>query len=116
VRSQKLPKPLTLLSTLFVVSSVMALASGPASEPTDGTRVVLNRIPPQYPELARRMHISGIVVLRVLVQPNGTVAETHIQSGHALLGQAATQAVSQWRFVAAPESTYININVQFTPQ
>lgn len=94
----------------------MTLASGPAAEPTEGTRAVLNRIPPQYPELARRMHISGVVVLRVLVQPNGTVAETHVQSGHALLGQAATQAVSQWRFVAAPEQTLININVQFTPQ
>lgn len=105
-----------LFSAIFTLSSAVALASGPATEASEGTRAVLNRIPPQYPELARRMHISGVVVLRVLVQPNGTVAETHVQSGHALLGQAATQAVAQWRFAAAPEPTFVNINVQFTAQ
>ena len=76
-------------------------------------RPVLVRMPPEYPELARRMHVSGDVTLRVEIQPNGSVTEARAESGHALLRQAATDAVLHWRFAPAPESSVQIIAVSF---
>jgi TonB family protein len=53
---------------------------------------------PTYPELARQTHIEGRVSLTCLVGPDGLVEKIEVRNGHPLLIQAATQAVSQWRF------------------
>ena len=76
-------------------------------------RPVLVRTQPEYPELARRMHVSGDVMLRIEIQPNGTVIVARVESGHALLRQAATDAVLHWRFAPAPESSVQIIAVSF---
>lgn len=55
---------------------------------------------PEYPPLARRRGLEGTVVLEALVTPAGTVGGllVHQSSGHALLDEAALQAVKGWRF------------------
>ncbi len=99
-----------LLCCLFLYPSV-ANAADPAS--ATGHRAIVNRVPPVYPELARRMHVSGTVILRVIIRPDGTVSETHIESGHPLLVGAAQEAVARWRFSPAPEPTTMNIDIVF---
>jgi TonB family protein len=86
-------------------------ASAAASDPEH--RAIITRVPPVYPELARRMGVSGSVMVHVTILPNGTVSETHVESGHKLLAPAAEQAVHQWRFATAPDSTVMNIEVVF---
>ncbi len=78
-------------------------------------RAVVARIPPTYPELARRMHVSGKVVLLVTIQPDGKVSGTKVESGHALLAPAAQDAVSRWRFAPGPEVSESEIDINFTP-
>jgi periplasmic protein TonB len=59
---------------------------------------------PVYPLLARRMGAQGVVLLRVCVQPDGSVAAVELvhSSGFALLDEAATRTVSDnWRFFPA---------------
>ncbi len=56
------------------------------------------RVDPVYPELARRARISGPVILQVMVDEEGSVAEIKILSGHILLTEAAVEAVSQWKY------------------
>lgn len=55
---------------------------------------------PVYPRLSERRGEQGRVVLRVLISPQGTVADVKIQhsSGYARLDEAAVQAVRQARF------------------
>jgi TonB family protein len=77
-------------------------------------RAILSRVPPNYPELARRMHIAGKVVLVVTVKPDGTVSGTRVESGHTLLVPAAEEAVRQWRFAVGPESTESTIDINFS--
>ena len=88
-----------------------ALAADPV--PSTAHRAIVTRVPPVYPELARRMRLTGTVILTVIIQPNGTVSETHIDSGHPLLGAAAQDAVSRWRFAPAPDPTTMHIDVVF---
>jgi TonB family protein len=76
-------------------------------------RAIVSRVSPAYPELARRMHVSGKVVLLVSIQPDGKVSGTKVESGHALLAPAAQDAVSRWRFAPGPEASESEVDVNF---
>jgi TonB family protein len=56
--------------------------------------------PPDYPPRARRRGLEGEVLIRARVHPDGECGELVLQqsSGHALLDQAAMEAVRMWRF------------------
>jgi len=59
---------------------------------------------PPYPLLARRMGVQGVVLLRVHVRTDGSVAEAEIKqsSGSALLDDSALRTVREsWRFMPA---------------
>ncbi len=76
-------------------------------------REIVSRVAPVYPELARRMHVGGKVVLLVSVDANGNVSNTKVESGHALLAPAAEDAVRRWRFAPAPAATESEVDVNF---
>jgi periplasmic protein TonB len=59
---------------------------------------LLSRVEPSYPELAKRARVSGIVVLEVAVDEEGSVYEVKVLQGHPLLVDAAVTAVRQWRY------------------
>ena len=76
-------------------------------------RAIVTRTNPVYPELAHRMHIGGKVVLMVTVQPDGTVSDTKVESGHALLAAAAQDAVKKWRFAPNSEVSESEVEINF---
>lgn len=55
---------------------------------------------PVYPSISRREEEEGVVVLRFLVAPDGTVIDSQIKSssGYSRLDEAARQALSLCRF------------------
>jgi protein TonB len=67
----------------------------------------LNNPTPAYPPLSRRLREEGVVVLKVLVRSDGSVANALIdkRSGSTRLDDAALAAVKQWRFVPARRGT-----------
>jgi len=97
-----------------ILGLCLTSASAAAPDPVNEHRAIISRVPPVYPELARRMGVSGSVMVHVTILPNGTVSDTHVESGHKLLAPAAEQAVHQWRFATAPDSTVMNIEVVFS--
>jgi TonB family protein len=104
--------PLRSSRPFFLAGSV-ALCVGTAFA-SNVHRVIVTRTAPTYPELARRMHIGGKVVLMVTIQADGTVSATKVESGHALLAPAAQDAVTHWRFAPAPEASDSEIEVNFS--
>jgi protein TonB len=62
---------------------------------------VLQRVDPVYPELARRAHVQGTVVLLMTVNEAGQPINVQVLEGHPALQDAATRAARQWRFVPA---------------
>jgi TonB family protein len=78
-------------------------------------RAVKSRVAPIYPEIARRMHISGTVNIEATVDPEGKVSSTKAVSGNALLAPAAEDAVRKWRFASGPGTSKITVEVNFTP-
>ena len=77
--------------------------AGPAAKPVPVPPTVLrsrliHQAAPAYPVLAKAAGVQGEVTLRVLVDETGRVAEVAVLGGHALLVEAARQAVAQWRY------------------
>jgi TonB family protein len=80
----------------------------------EGKRKVKSKVAPAYPELARRMNVSGRVKIEVIITPDGRVKGTRALGGHPLLVQASLDAVKEWKFAAAPEETTQIVEFEFS--
>ncbi len=60
--------------------------------------LIVNRVQPLYPPLARQTRISGTVKLHAIIAKDGSVQQLEVFAGHPLLVQAALDAVRQWRY------------------
>jgi TonB family protein len=78
-------------------------------------RRVLKRVQPVYPELARRMHIGGLVRILVTVAPDGTVSTVKAVSGNKMLWPAAEEAMKKWKFVAGDSESTVSLDINFDP-
>jgi outer membrane biosynthesis protein TonB len=58
---------------LLVLLIAASAASAQDSDTSQHARPVVRRVAPVYPDLARRMQISGIVKLRATIAPKGSV-------------------------------------------
>ena len=78
--------------------------------------------PPVYPEIARKARIQGVVVVRAVIETDGTVSQTEIRKGLPLgLDHAARDAIRRWRFKPAtlngkPVKVFYHLTVNFTLQ
>jgi TonB family protein len=79
----------------------------------ESKRKVKTKMVPVYPELARRMNVSGKVKIEVVIAPDGHVKTTRVVGGHPLLVQACQDAVKEWKFVPAPEETSQVVEFEF---
>jgi len=66
--------------------------------------MLMHRVEPGYPPLARQLHRSGQVHIRALISIDGTIASLKVLDGDPLLVQSARDAVSQWKY----KPTYLN--------
>lgn len=80
----------------------------------------LEKIPPQYPQLARQAREQGTVVLYVVVAADGRVDKLRIlESAGRSLNESATDAVRQWTYAplacgSAPLPTEIEVRINYT--
>ena len=63
----------------------------------EAARIVFQPLP-EYPPLAMRARVQGVIRLEALIGPDGSVEELKVISGHPLLIQSAMDAVSKWRY------------------
>jgi periplasmic protein TonB len=86
------------------------LSSTPAALPTKITPqrvrvsqgvtsgLLVKKVTPSYPPLARQARIQGAVVLHAVIGKDGKVQNLQVVSGHPMLTQSAIQAVKQWQY------------------
>jgi len=80
---------------------------------------IVKQVPPSYPEVAKAARVQGIVILEAIINAEGGVDSVKTLRGHALLDQAAKDAIVQWQFEPAklngvPVSVYFTLTVNFT--
>src|SRR5256712_8184662 len=59
--------------------------------------LLIRKIQPTYPPLARQARIQGSVLLQAEISREGTIENLRLISGHPMLAPAAIEAVKQWR-------------------
>jgi TonB family protein len=99
-------------AALPAMLGTFALAQQSGSE--TGKRKVKSKVAPTYPELAKRMNVTGRAKIEVIITPDGRVKSTRAVGGHPLLVQACLDAVKEWKFVAAPEETTQVVECEFS--
>jgi len=113
---QKFAKIATFTS-LIIVSLILALAgSAIAQHEASADRKVITRVAPEYPELAKRMHIQGIVKVEAVVRPNGSVKSTRALGGNPVLVDGAVNAVGKWKFEPSQNETTEIVQLTFAAQ
>ncbi len=83
-------------------------------------KLLLRRIDPIYPEIAREENLRGIVLLTAVIGRDGSVLDLEPVSGPDVLTSAARDAVRWWRFQpyelnGSPAEVQTTLAVEFTP-
>jgi protein TonB len=60
--------------------------------------LLIHRVEPAYPPLARQIHKEGRVELRAIIGTDGTIQSLQIVAGDPLFELSAKEAVLQWRY------------------
>jgi protein TonB len=91
-----------------VLGSIISSTSAPVPHVATPQRVrvsqgvtsglLLRRVNPTYPALARTARIQGKVLLQAQISKSGDIQNLTVISGHPMLIQSALEAVKQWKY------------------
>jgi TonB family protein len=98
---------------LVLLAAASTVASAQNSETSGQARELVHRVAPVYPDLARRLQLSGVVKLRATIAPDGSVKLIEQVGGNPLLVKAAQEAVTNWKYAHAPTETRELIELRF---
>ncbi len=81
--------------------------------------LLLRKIQPAYPPLARQARIQGSVLLQAEISKDGSIQNLRLISGHPMLAPSAIEAVKQWKYKpyilnGEPVEVETQITVNFT--
>jgi TonB family protein len=64
----------------------------------DMKKLIVKRVSPLYPEIARNARLVGKCGVRVVITPQGEIADVLLDYGHPMIAPAAIDAVRKWKF------------------
>ncbi len=99
-------------SLLRAVALALAVALAIPAWAADA-RAVKSRVAPVYPEIAKRMRITGVVRVEATVEADGKVSGVKTISGNRALSTAAEDAVRQWKFVPGDGKATVEVEIEF---
>jgi TonB family protein len=105
-----------LLPLLVCATAVVVLSGSFCCAQEDEAAVerkLVSKVAPLYPELARKLHLHGVVKLIIVISPDGKVKSTEVLGGNPVLTQAAIDAVLKWRYEATPRQTHGIVELRF---
>jgi protein TonB len=81
--------------------------------------LLVRRVNPSYPPLARQARIQGVVLLQAQISKDGNIENLQLISGHPMLAPAAIEAVKQWKYKpyllnGEPVEVETQVQVNFT--
>jgi periplasmic protein TonB len=81
--------------------------------------LLVRKVQPNYPPLARQARIQGTVILQAQISKEGNIENLTLISGHPMLAPAAIEAVKQWKYRpyllnGEPVEVETSVQVNFT--
>jgi protein TonB len=95
---------------LLLLSIGLCVASARGQQ--EVRKIVANPAP-VYPEMARRMQLSGVVKIEVVVAPDGKIKDSKVIGGHPVLVDAAMTALHDWRYEKGNSETKTQVEFKF---
>jgi TonB family protein len=107
--------PLLLVLLALVISAFQIGTASAQDDETTGSRKIVAKVVPKYPDIARSMNLTGTVKLAALVLANGTVKSIEVKGGNPLLVQSAERAVQEWKWEKADHESTEDVEFRFHP-
>ena len=79
----------------------------------DDTRLLVRKVTPVMPAIAKQINLTGTVKLDVTVAASGRVSEVKPVGGNPILLDAAMSAVKQWVYAPGSHADTIQVAVNF---
>jgi TonB family protein len=101
---------------LLIAAMVWTLAPAAYAQTSQGqasARKVKVSVPPEYPEMARKLNIEGMARVLAIVNAEGNVVTVKELGGNPVLVAALIQAVKKWKYEAAEKESEIEVRYQF---
>ena len=86
-----------------------------AAAPVEPELRLLHRVAPEFPRQLVNMVSSGTVLVRFMVQPDGSVRNAEaLKTSHRKMSVAALEAVNQWRFAPVAHAREATVEIGFS--
>jgi len=95
---------LALAFSIGATTAVRAQDAG-AGDSATAKRKVKTRTVPDYPVIAKQLHITGKVKIEATIAADGHVVSTHVVGGSPVLVAAASDALKKWKYEPGPKET-----------
>jgi TonB family protein len=101
--------------TLMLGGSLAVVPRSPAQENTADAsrRKIRTNATPEYPQLAKEMHVSGKVKIEATISSDGRVTSTKVIGGSPLLVGSALEALKRRRYEPAAKETIEVVEFDF---
>ena len=99
--------PRAFLAMLLLLTAVNL----PAQE---GRKPISNPTP-AYPEIARKLHLAGVVKVQVVIATDGQIKSTKVIGGHPLLVNAVEDTLKKWKYAPSSAETEALLEFNFHP-
>ena len=96
---------LLLLGFGFSASNLLAQES----------RKLVSNPTPVYPEIAKRLRLSGVVKVEITIGADGQIKATKVIGGHPLLVNAVQDTLKNWKYASASSETTASLEFSFHP-
>ena len=93
----------------------MALVLTTANLAAQNSRKVLSNPEPPYPEVARRLRLSGVVKVQVTITADGKIKDAKIMGGHPIFVNSVEQTLKDWKYAPAATETTTQLEFTFHP-
>ncbi len=93
----------------------MALSLGVANLRAQDSRKVLSNPVPVYPDVAKRMRLTGTVKVQIVIGTDGRIKEKNFIGGHPVLVSAVEETLKNWKYAPASGETTTQLEFNFHP-
>jgi TonB family protein len=107
MKAKATPAKLILGCVLILGCSTAFAPKALAQDATNdaAARKVKSKVVPDYPAVARQLHLQGKVRVETIVAADGHVTNTKVVGGNPLLAASAEDAIKRWRFEPGSKET-----------
>jgi TonB family protein len=111
---RRLFRTIAIFMAGILLWNVLAAPAANAQSSQASTRKLKLSVPPEYPELARKMNIQGVARVLLSVTTDGRVVGVKELGGNPVLVAALAQAVKKWKYEAADHESEIEVRFEFS--